>query len=211
MELCRNLCQVENIVSKNYIHDTLIVTHVLASPLTDEDITFLQENNCEFNKLYKDMVRIYGASYTAGLRIEPDSFDGFGLVNRTGSTIKIGVIENTVGLLGKVPKTFEIDDWSMMEGERLLVGVARWANHSCQPNCEYYMSGGYNGRLSVQLRALEEIADGAELVTFYGPDFFGEKNADCLCGHDSLHGQVKTSQDQDSEKSDRSKQKNEER
>ena len=204
MELCRNLCQVEDIVSKNYIHDTLVVPHALASPITDEDITFLQENNREFNKLYKDMVRIYDASYTAGLRIEPDSFDGFGLVNRTGSTIKIGVIEHTVGLLGKVPKTFEIDDWSMMEGERLLVGVARWANHSCKPNCEYYMSGGYNGRLSVQLRALEEIADGAELVTFYGPDFFGEKNADCLCGHDSLHGQINNSQDQDSEKSDRS-------
>ena len=101
------------------------------------------------------MFRIYDASYTAGLRIEPDSFDGFGFVNRTGSTIKIGVIEHTVGLLGKVPKTFEIDDWSMMEGERLLVGFARWANHSCQPNCEYYMSGGYNGRLSVQLRPLE--------------------------------------------------------
>ena len=31
-----------------------------------------------------------------------------------------------------------------------------------------------------------------------------EKNADCLCGHDSLHGQINTSQDQDSEKSDRS-------
>ena len=66
------------------------------------------------------------------------------------------------------------------------------------------MSSGYNGRLSVQLRALEEIADGAELVTFYGPDFFGEKNADCLCGHDSLQGQINNSQDQDSEKSDRS-------
>ena len=66
------------------------------------------------------------------------------------------------------------------------------------------MSGGYNGRLCVRLRALEEIADGAELVPFYGPDFFGEKNADCLCGHDSLHGQVTPSQDQDSEESDRS-------
>ena len=110
MELCRNLCQVEDIVSKNYIHDTLVVPHALASPHTDEDITFLQENNREFNKLYKDTVRIYDASYTAGLCIEPDSFDGFGLVNQTGSTIKIGVIDHSVGLLGKVPKTFEIDD-----------------------------------------------------------------------------------------------------
>ena len=192
MELCQNLCQVEDIVSKIYIYDKFVVPHALASPLTDEDITFLQKHNREFNKLYKDMVRIYDASYTAGLRIEPESFDLFGLVNRTGSTIKIGVIEHTVGLLGKVPRTFEIDDWSMMERERLLVGAARWANHSCQPNCVYYMSGGYNGRLCVRLRALEETADGAELVTFYGPDFFGEKNADCFCGHDSLHGQINT-------------------
>ena len=195
---------MEDIVSKIHIRDTFVVPHALASPLTDEDVTILQDNNRDFNKLYKDMVRINGASYTAGLRIEPDSFDGFGLVNQTGSTKKIGIIVHTVGLLGKVPRTFEIDDWSMMRGERLLVGDARWANHSCQPNCEYYMSGGYNGKLCVRLRALEEIADGADLVKFYGPDFFGEKNSDHLCGYDSLHGQINTSQDQDSEKSDRS-------
>ena len=98
MELCQNLCQIEDIVSKNYFHGTLVVPHALASPLTDKDITFLQENNRDFNKL-KDMVRIYDASYTAGLRIESDSFDGFGLVNQTGSTIKIGIIEHTVGML----------------------------------------------------------------------------------------------------------------
>ena len=66
------------------------------------------------------------------------------------------------------------------------------------------MSVGYNSRLCVQLRALEEIADGAQLVTFYGPDFFGEKNAYCLCGQDSLHGQIPTSQDKNSEESGRS-------
>ena len=124
MELCQNLCQIEDIVSKNYFHDTLVVPHALASPLTDKDITLLQENNREFNK-WKDMVRIYDASFTAGSRIESDSFDGFGLVNETSSTIKIGIIERTAGLLGKMPRTFEIDDLSMMEGERLLVGVAR--------------------------------------------------------------------------------------
>ena len=80
-----------------------------------------------------------------------------------------------MGLLGKVR---ENDDWSMMEGERLLVGDVRGAKQPCQPTCEYYMSGGYNDRLCVRLRALEEIADGAQLVTFYGPDFFGEKK--CL-------------------------------
>ena len=111
MELCQNLCQVEDIVSKNYFHDTLVVPHALASPLTDKDITFLQEINREFNKLYKDIIRIYDASYTTGLRIEPDSFDGFGFVNQTGSTIKIGIIEHTVGLLGKVPRIIEIHDW----------------------------------------------------------------------------------------------------
>ena len=73
------------------------------------------------------MVKIYSASFDAGLRIERDKFGGFCLVNRSGRTIESGVIEKTVILLGKKPKNREPDDWSMMEGEKILVGVARWA------------------------------------------------------------------------------------
>ena len=195
MNFCQILCQVEDSVSKRYIHDTSVVPHALTSLLSDEELIQHQNSNREFGKLYNDVVKIYTASFESGLRIEPDSFGGFCLFNRTGHTIKLGVIENTVGLLAKVPKNIEIDDWSMMEGEKLMVGIARWANHSCRPNCEYYMSSGYNGRPCVRLRALKEILNGDQLLTFYGPDFFGDSNADCLCGHNDLHGKIESTQE----------------
>ena len=44
-----------------------------------------------------------------------------------------------------------IDDWSVMESEQLLVGVPRGGNHSCVPNCDFYISGGFKGRQFVQL------------------------------------------------------------
>ena len=69
-----------------------------------------------------------------------------------------------------------------------MVGVARWVNHSCRPNCDYYMSGGFNGRPCVRLRALQEIPDGSQLMAFYSSNYFGEDNVDCLCGHNDLHG-----------------------
>ena len=106
-----------------------------------------------------------------GLGLNLTIFGGYCLINRSGKTIKCGEIEVAVGLLAKKPKDREIDDWSLMEGDKLLVGVARWANHSCVPNCDYYMCGGYKGRECVRLRALREIKDGEELTTFNNVDF----------------------------------------
>ena len=74
-----------------------------------------------------------------------------------------------------------------MEGEKMLVGVARWANHSCLPNCQYYMSGGFRGRVCVRLRAIKEIKDGEELLVFYSANWFGPGNIHCLCGNSSEH------------------------
>ena len=83
-----------------------------------------------------------------------------------------------------------------MEGEKLMIGIARWANHLCEPKCDYYMSGGYNGRECVRLRALRPIVDGEELVTFYHSNCFGDNNADCLCRMDQLHGNQNVSSDE---------------
>ena len=58
-----------------------------------------------------------------------------------------------------------------MDGEKLLVGVARWANHSCKANCDFYMGRGFKGRECVRLRAIEEIRDGEELLCFYNELF----------------------------------------
>ena len=47
---------------------------------------------------------MYSAAYEAGIRIEPDNFVGFRLVNRAGKVIRPGEIVSTVGLLGKNKK-----------------------------------------------------------------------------------------------------------
>ena len=120
-------------------------------------------------------------------------------MNRTGKKNRPGEISCAVGLLGNQSKGRILDDWSLMEGDKLLVGVARWANHSCRSNCDYYMAGGFNGRVCVRLRALREIDEGEELVTFYNGDFFGRGNKDCLCGNVEDHDKESLSWDEISE------------
>ena len=68
------------------------------------------------------------------------------------SKLNPGEISCAVGLLGNQRKGRFLDDWSLMEGDKLVVGVARWANHLCRPNCNYYMAGGFNGGVCVRLR-----------------------------------------------------------
>ena len=152
-----------------------------------------------FKRFHQDLEEVYKCSFNAGFRNEPDNFGGYCLINRSGKTIKCGEVNVNVGLLAKKPKDREIDDWSLMEGDKLLVGVARWANHSCVPNCDYYMCGGYKGRECVRLKALREIKDGEELTTFYNVNFFGEKNKFCLCEHRSKHGSEEESQEESDE------------
>ena len=168
---------------------------VLTSLLSDDEMKRKQKSNRQFSQLCDDMVKIYSASFEAGLEIERYKFGGFCLVNRSGRTIKSGVIENTVGLLGKKPKNRELDDWSVTEGEKSLVGVARWANQSCRPNCEFYVSGVFNGRPCVRLRALHDIRDGSELLTFCSANYCGDGNVNCLYCHDDLYHGVECTQE----------------
>ena len=123
-----------------------------------------------------------------GLSIEPNKYGAFCLVNRLMSAIKPGEIEVAVGLLANQPKENSYKDWSVMEGGKFLVGVARWANLSCKANCDYYMKGGYRGRQCVRLQAQRKIEPNDEPTTFYNEDDFAEENVDCLCSHSSEHG-----------------------
>ena len=134
------------------------------------------------------MSESYKAAMDFGLSIEPDKFVAFCLVNRSMSANKPGEIEVAVGLLASLPKENSLKDWSVMEGGKLLVGVARWANHSCKANCDYYMKGFYRGRQCIRLRALMQIEPNEELTTVYNEDTFGEENVDSLCSHSSVHG-----------------------
>ena len=181
------LAQVEGYLANSYLSSFERIPHSLTELWSKE--LFLEQVRTLKNvkKIYEDMKTIYGDAHENGLRIELDNFGGFGLFNRSKKTIRVGVIDFSVGLIEKCTKNRKIDDWSAMEGEKMLVGVARWANHSCLPNCQYYMSGGFRGRVCVRLRAIKEIKDGEELLVFYRANWFGQGNIHCLCGNSSEH------------------------
>ncbi|BEJ00522.1 hypothetical protein CcaverHIS631_0503790 [Cutaneotrichosporon cavernicola] len=59
---------------------------------------------------------------------------------------------------------------------QLFLGPARFLNHDCENNVELYRKDGY-----VTFKVLRPIRIGQELTTWYGPDYFGRGNRECMC------------------------------
>jgi SET domain-containing protein len=77
---------------------------------------------------------------------------------------------------------FEIDDQCDLDGSG-TGNPARWANHSCEPNCEAVAEGG-----RIYLRALRAIAIGEELTFDYGYRLAAFPGHPCRCGARSCAG-----------------------
>ncbi|WVR05856.1 hypothetical protein IAU60_002882 [Kwoniella sp. DSM 27419] len=59
---------------------------------------------------------------------------------------------------------------------QLFLGPARFLNHDCNPNVELLRQGKF-----VTFRVIRPIRVGDELTTFYGDNYFGRGNIECLC------------------------------
>ena len=168
MDLCEKLAQVEDFKAEHYVERSDHEVHLLTELISQNSYMDLLNSDNHFKRLHQVLRDLtdYKCSFNAKFRVETDNFGGYSLINCSGKTIKRGEINVAVGLLAKKPKDCEIDDWSLMEGDKLLIGVARWANNLRAPNSGYYICGGYKGRKCVRLRASREIKDGEELTSF---------------------------------------------
>lgn len=73
-------------------------------------------------------------------------------------------------------------DFSVIRSARkacsqLLLGPARFVNHDCNPNCEFYRLGHSN----MIFKCLRDIGLNEEITTFYGENYFEASNSECMC------------------------------
>ena len=81
-------------------------------------------------------------------------------MNRISITFKAGKIDVNLGLLCKLPADKLSENFSVMEKNQAMLGIAIFANHCGAPNYNCYTKVGFRGRKAIMLRALYEIKPG---------------------------------------------------
>lgn len=65
----------------------------------------------------------------------------------------------------------------------MFLGPARFVNHDCNANCEIVWAE----ESQATIVAIKDIHPNDEITVFYGTDYFGENNQECLCWSCSAH------------------------
>lgn len=79
---------------------------------------------------------------------------------------------------------FNVSDKYDLDGN-VPWNTARLINHSCEPNCEAWMTG-----KRIFIHALRDIKEGEELTFDYGFDVDCYEDHPCLCGRDACVGYI---------------------
>lgn len=64
-----------------------------------------------------------------------------------------------------------------------LFGPASLSNHDCEANSKLTSTG----RIGMKVIAIRDIGVGEEITVFYGEDYFGKDNRECLCKTCEIH------------------------
>ncbi|PWN51616.1 hypothetical protein IE53DRAFT_43686 [Violaceomyces palustris] len=87
------------------------------------------------------------------------------------------------GVLGP-GRDFSVISSSRKGCSQLLLGPARFVNHDCNPNSEFY-------RLGPQMifKIIRPVARNEEITTYYGDNYFEWANSECMCATCESRGQ----------------------
>ena len=109
---------------------------------------------------------------------------------RRGDTVKY-LCGNLVKMTPEEEKDLDLTrrDFSVVMSSRkktpsLFLGPARFANHDCNANAKL-VTRGIDG---MEVVAVRDIEVGEEITVFYGDNYFGDDNCECLCGSCEAEG-----------------------
>ena len=192
------LCQVDGQICRTFGFSNPDLKSFVAL-ISEEEYDDLKNTISSVESTHNLLMKAYHQMKVENCVIRPDFFDGHGLFYQGKKTLEKRQRISILGYLEKIPKKDEPDfsNLSVMaprEGSKLsrvMVGPARFVNHSCRPNCDY-QAVEINGKKAVQIVTRQQILTGTELLCFYGTDFFGPGNRDCKCPNESFHVSVST-------------------
>lgn len=117
-----------------------------------------------------------------GLFARTDIPAGEDIVEYDGS--RISAVEGEELTRGGNVYVFQLDRRTHIDGS-VSWNLARYANHSCKPNCAYVKVSG-----RVWLRTLRLIAKGEEITYDYGYSFADYQDNPCRCGQPECAGYI---------------------
>lgn len=104
---------------------------------------------------------------------------------------KIAKAEATRRLEAGNAYLFILDDEFDLDGD-VPENLARFVNHSCQPNCESYHEGD-----TIWISSIKDIQPGQELTMNYGYGLEDYPDNPCHCGHPDCIGYIVAEDHQD--------------
>ena len=128
-----------------------------------------------------------------GLTVHEDVKKGSFIIEYVGELITIEEFHNRIEV-SRAKKEEHNYYYMTVDNSRMIDAgpkgnIARFMNHSCDPNCET-QKWTVNGDTRVGLFALKDISDGSELTFNYQFEAMGEVKQACLCGAKNCSGYI---------------------